>query len=743
MLRQVILFYNNEIIFSHHFAQAYSQETINIVLRKKLIGYIEKPTDGETFNKPLFEFQSHFGIFHDVFIVYVTDMSDRPKIIAKEIQRAAAMFLKYFPNPLEIKSPSPEKDEFIKFINETHYYLHPKISLMGPFPFDRQNIMSMLKVSTEPEKSIMNFAVYNQIQIGTLFLDLWNFTEMDNFSPLWNNYIRGSDMILYVINGNAEELDESQLKYFNNLRQREGKYSKAAILLTNSKSDTFITKDGLLSTYPFLERYEIFELDLMEADGKDLLITAISKAIGLKQALPLEFKIKLQNANNHVTNREFAEAIELLLQLVQICEEFQEFNFIDIFNKKIEELKVKLKEKNLQDEIEEKKIRAPKKISFGKFEGIKKLPGVKQLPGVKHLPSDGKILPILPKIKYSADNLKQAISASKKEGNGEGEVTPKESTTPNSFDSPLPPLILSNIPEEESAPSSNPFMAGMPSLDFDAAFGTEEKLEPKKEELPSKEEISTKEEFPGPNVVEDTVVDDFSEDIEALLKEHEKINDLSTDLDFFEEIQAEHEESKNQMDSMPVGMKSVTDGYDSEEEFEEEEPPAAIPNIESGVPMDTFKIRNYSVEPIEMFSANQATVHEKVARDTNLPLRPSNQQKKGITRNKTLTFETSPLIEHRDRKKRADITRTKEPSSISETNPLQEFTTVVSPLNPQIIMTPAEKLAQAILLRGDTLALELCEKFVSQLMLKLKRTLNDADIDNVADLYVKQKQKRQ
>ncbi len=742
MLRQVVLFYNNEIIFSHHFAQAYNQETLSLVLRTKLIGYIEKPSDGETFNKQLFDFQSHFGIFNDVFMVFVTDMSDRPKIIGKEIQRAASMFQKYFPNPIEIKNPSVQKDEFVKFINETHYYLHPKISLMGPSPFDRQKIMSMLKTSTEPEKAIMNFAVYNQIQIGSLFLDLWNFTGMENFSPLWNNYIRGSDMILYVIDGGYTELDETQLKFYNNLRQREGKYSKAAIFLTNSKSDTYITKDGLLSAYPFLERYDIFELDLTGSEGKDQLNAAMSKAIGLKQALPLEFKIKLQNANNLVTKQEYAEAIELLTKLIQICEEYQEFNFIGIFTKKISELEVKLKDKQLQETIDKKKIHAPEKISFGKFNGAKTLPKAlpKALPKTQGLPS------ILPKLKFSADNLKHAIGASKNGGGKKEETSKKEPTsipssdipatsaptesTPNSIDSPLPPLILSNISEETPSLSSNPFMTGMPSLDLDSAFGSEEKLEPSETELSS-------------TITEEkSAEDDFSKDLEALLKDHEKINDLSTDFDFFEEIQAEHEESKIQMDSMPVGFKTTTDGLTTEEEVEEEEEePVAIPNIESGVPMDTFKIRTYSVDPIEIFSPSQPTTRERDKIVSTPPKIPLSEQRIGVTRRKTLTFEKSPLVDEGEKRRKADIKKTKEPS-ITETNPLQEFTPEVSPLNPQIIMTPAEKLEQAILLRGDTLALELCEKFVTQLQIKLKRTLHDGDIDNVAELYIKQKQKR-
>ncbi|MHA1672421.1 MAG: hypothetical protein ACTSYI_02230 [Promethearchaeota archaeon] len=759
MLRQVILFYNNEIIFSHHFAQAYNQETISLVLRTKLAGYIEKPAEGETFNKPLFDFQSHFGIFNDVFFVFVTDLSDRPKIIAKEIQRAAAMFQKYFPNPIEIKNPSAQKDEFVKFINETHYYLHPKISLMGPSPFDRQKIMNMLKTSSEPEKTIMNFAVYNQIQIGSLYLDLWNFTENDNFSPLWNNYIRGSDMILYVIDGGYTELDETQLKFFNNLRQREGKYSKATIFLTNSKSDTYITKEGLLSAYPFLERYDIFELDLTGSEGKDQLDAAMSKAIGLKQALPLEFKIKLQNANNLVTKQEYAEAIELLTQLIQICEEYQEFNFIDIFNKKIAELEVKLKEKQLQDTIDKKKIRAPEKISFGKFEGTAKLPGVKNLPGVKKLPGNENIPSILPKLKFSADNLKHAIDASKN-GEAKNEGPKSEESTPISPDSPLPPLILSDISDEEPSISSNPFMTGMPSLELDSGFGMDEKKEPSISSnpfmtgMPSLEldsgfgmdegEETSKTESSLPITEEKNAAEvDFSKDLEALLKDHEKINDLSTDFDFFEEIQAEHEESKMKMDSMPVGIKATTNGSNSSgiEEVDEDEP-VAIPNIESGVPMDTFQIRNYSVNPIEISPPKQPTARER-DNQISTPLKiPLSQQRKGVTRRKTLTFEKSPLIDEGERKRKADIKKTKDHSSVAEANPLQEFSHDISPLNPQIIMTPAEKLEQAILLRGDTLAMELCEKFVTQLQIKLKRTLNDGDIDNVAELYIKQKQKR-
>lgn len=92
-----------------------------------------------------------------------------------------------------------------------------------------------------------------------------------------------------------------------------------------------------------------------DGDGKDQLINAMSVAIGLKQPLPPEFKIKLKKANDFVGQQKYQDALNLLKDLIQICEKYQEFNYIDVFQNKIKELQEKQKEKQLQEEIERKK----------------------------------------------------------------------------------------------------------------------------------------------------------------------------------------------------------------------------------------------------------------------------------------------------------------------------------------------------------------------------------------------------
>lgn len=748
MLRQVILFFQDDIIFSHYFAKAYDNETLQLVLRKKLYGYIEKPSPGETFNKPLFDYQTHFGVFNEVFFLYITDMSDRPKIIGKEIKRAARMFAKYFSNPPSIKEESIQKEEFVKFINETHYLLHPKLCLMGPNSSSRQQIVNLLKISPEPDKKIMNFAVYYQIQIGSLFLDLWNFLETDVFSPLWNNYIRGSDMILYVINGDSPDLEETQLKFFHNLRLREGKYSRSAIFLISTGDGSGIDQETLIQKYPFLSAYEIHSLNLTAIDAKNQLQNAMSKAVGLKQALPADFKLKLQQANNLVSQQQYEGAIDLLQGLISICEQYQEFNYVEIFEKKINELREKLKQKKLQEEIEKKKIKAPKKISFGKFSGPKILP--EQKPGT----SMENVQPL----NATAQKLSSALKtkplpiSSPKKTIQEPEVEPPSPSTEKpsilqdidssnpffgnlpSFDSETNNASPNNLSSSANNRSkSNPFFSNIPDVDPTLSLNTPDmaKTSPQPSEI-----------LPKKGVDQSTNSTDEM-DIEKLLRDHDKISDISNDLDFFDEIQSDHESLKKQMEEMPEGVNFGSETAISDENNQElEEDDVVIPEIEPGAPIEKFKIRNYSVDPIDLFQSAQPIAHKKEIEDKNPLLNSLAQNKRGMTRRKTLTFEKSPLVNTQKTGAKANIEKKREASMVTEANPLQQFTPEPSPLQPQKMMTPAEKLEHTILLQGETLSLELCEKFISQLQLKLKRTVTDADIDKVATLYIKQKRQR-
>ncbi len=389
MLRQVFLYYKNEKIFSYYFANAYDNSSLDTIINQRVKNFISDPTNGKMYNKIIFDYQSHFGMFNDVFFLFVTDKADRPKIIQKELNRAANLFKKEFSDPLSIKEESTEREEFTEFIKETHYYLHPKMVLVGPIGSGKTTITKLMGAN-KPEKKIMNFAEYFQIHLDDIFFDLWDFIEKEDFSPLWNNYSRGSDFIFLVLDGTELKILRQKVEFFTSLVKREGKYSEWAVILTHSDSPEYITSNKLKETYEIFNNISIFEINLVADDAKENIKEIFREIIGLKKALPADFKNKVQTANQFVSQEKYSDAINVLKELVNICDNYQELSYLEIFNKKISELEEKLIQEKEKEEIEKKKIKQPKKISFGKFKGVNSLPTLGDIPPAPKINTDNR-----------------------------------------------------------------------------------------------------------------------------------------------------------------------------------------------------------------------------------------------------------------------------------------------------------------------------------------------------------------
>jgi len=373
-------------VFQYFFAKAYDKEALEIVLKKRLLTYITNPVEGKILSKPILDFQAHFVFSNGIFILFVTDMADRPKLIAKEVERASKLFLKNFPNPKKIKESSPEKEEFTIFIKETHYYLHPKISMIGPVGSGKSTIVNILNQEEKSHgKKIMDFAFYYRIKLGNIFFDLWDFIARDNFSPLWNNFTRGSDVIFFVIDGS--NLNDEKVKFFINLKRREGKYSNWAIILTHSDNVNFTSSSTLKERYVFLKNVDVFHINLIDQNVLGNLSMIFTKTLGLKETLPQEFRKKLIEANNFVAKEKFAEGITLLRELVGICEMYQEFAYLEVFQNKIKELEEKMQLQKEKKKLEDEMFRSPEKVQFKDFKGVSHLPGKEiRIPKIKKLP---------------------------------------------------------------------------------------------------------------------------------------------------------------------------------------------------------------------------------------------------------------------------------------------------------------------------------------------------------------------
>ena len=386
MLRQVFIYYDNEVVFQYIFAKAFDKDALEIVLKKRLLTYITNPVENQILNKPILDFQTHFVCSNGIFFLFVTDLADRPKLIAKEVDRALKLFLKNFPDPRKIKETSPEKEEFTIFIKETHYYLHPKITLIGPLGSGKSTIVNVLNHEEKSHgKKIMDFAFYYRIKLGNIFFDLWDFIAFDDFSPLWNNFTRGSDVVFFVIDGS--NLNDEKIKFFINLKRREGKYSNWAIILTHADNNNFVSSSVLKERHVYLKDVDIFDINLIDQNVLGNLSLIFTKILGLKEALPQEFRSKLVQANNFVAEENYAESIALLRELIGVCEEYQEFAYLEVFQNKIKELEEKLQMQLEKKKLEKEMFRAPEKVKFKDFKGVTQLPGEETgVPKIKKIP---------------------------------------------------------------------------------------------------------------------------------------------------------------------------------------------------------------------------------------------------------------------------------------------------------------------------------------------------------------------
>lgn len=717
MLRQVIIFQNNEQIFSYHFAKAYDADTLDILINKRLAPYIQNPINGKVYNKPMFDFQAHFGMFNSAFFLFVTDMADRPKTIQKEIERSVKLFKKNFETPEAIKADSPERDEFTVFIQETHYFLHPKICLMGPVGAGKTTITNYLKLSDEPDKTIMNFAEYYKIKFGKTFFDLWDFIQDDNFSPLWNNFIRGSDLIFFVLDGTSSSINDRQIQFFHNLKRRDGKYSRWVVLLTHADESDFVGKENFISNFQNLGKIDVYEIDLTAIDAKEQLDSIFRDVIGLKQPLPPSFRTKLIEANNCVQDENYADALRLLEELSPVAREYQEFKYLEVINSKIEELNTKLEDQRKKEEREKRKIKAPKKISFGSFNGPKTLDGPKNLPSMKKVSNGTMKAPPLPKVSNGAmkapplPNLnippKTELSSENKNNLPGIKTLPTkevvhESQESSENSSKLDTSIVADVE------SSNPFFTG---LSAEESSG----LTPKQSSTPPS----------------------------SLTKKPANVPKVKSLTPNVSAKQSSVSASTPKEVSIPSTIKIPPKKPPKEDNLEKVKPLAQ--NVK-GASLDKFQIKVHKIDPInvdELDKNSQPNKHSQLAE--NLLQKSISGIKSGQTREKKLTFERSPLVSaEKSRLEKPTINFAKQ--SRTKRNPLEMFTLGEEKQTPKegsTIRDYAEQLGQEIRSLGESLSQDLCVRFIKQIQVSLKKTnLNTKDIKKAASLYVLQRRKK-
>jgi len=366
LLRQIYIYFEKNIIFSYSYALAFNDQQFKKV-QDLLLEFIAIPIPDQAFHRPFGNYQLSYITSNHVFYLFIADIVDKKEYINEILNKTIKRFQFLFSNPLNINKENKEKQSFIQFLREVQYNLHSKIALIGPFGSGKTLFTNLIRIKDEP-KSFMNFAKSYKIEINNFFFDLWDFQLNDNFSPLWNKFISGSDLILLVIDSTT--YNRQIISHFINLQKTDAKFSKLLILankqdLSNAVTPTLLEEELKIPT---------IGVSLKDPDIKNQLIRIISDQLNLKKEMPSEFDDLLLNAENNVINKKYSEAIKKFNNLIDICKEFQEFPQMFALEQRIINVENLIKEEDKQKEIEKYRTDEPEKIIFTQKVAVKSLP---------------------------------------------------------------------------------------------------------------------------------------------------------------------------------------------------------------------------------------------------------------------------------------------------------------------------------------------------------------------------------
>jgi len=372
MLRQIHIFHKNDCIYNHTYALALAENELNNVI-KIIQSYIEMPIPNKIFHRPVSE---HFQIFHksegNVLFLFITDLVDSLEYIGPTIDNTSKKFKELFPNPRDLKNLSENKREFVDFLREQQYELHSKITIIGPTHSGKTLLYSMLK--SGDERAIMKFAKTSEYMVNNLKFDIWDFALNDNFSLMWSKFIKGSDLVILLFDLSNYHL--RVINHFLNLQKQESKFSK--LLILGTKRDLVEDEDiKLIKNELDIPHFE--EISLIEANIKEKVKSLIAKMLSLKKLLPHYFTELLNEAENLKREGNLILAISKYKELIKICNNYQDFTYINKLKNNLDELQKKVDEQaELRKKADKKmKFEIPGKIRFSKSIKVRPLPSSK------------------------------------------------------------------------------------------------------------------------------------------------------------------------------------------------------------------------------------------------------------------------------------------------------------------------------------------------------------------------------
>ena len=256
----------------------------------------------------------------DLFFLFISNLVKFEDLLRTELKKLENHLFMLYKEELENSNVNLINEAIDPFMDSIHRNLKPKISLVGYSGVGKTTITRLIKADEIPMQHIATInGEVSTIRIANLNFLLWDFAGQEQFSLLWNKFIRGSDAILIITNSSIENVDKS--KFFLELIKKEAPYAHIAVIANKQDTKNAISTQDIekiigLKTYSMIainpeNRMKMMQViaDLLEMNAN---LSPLLKPLIERDNYILDAEKALMNGN-------LKDAADLFLKISDLC----------------------------------------------------------------------------------------------------------------------------------------------------------------------------------------------------------------------------------------------------------------------------------------------------------------------------------------------------------------------------------------------------------------------------------------